>query len=242
MENRPLIEWIVLAFGNLGGRAHLDEVHDEVRRLGYDGGGADLAKLILGRIYELSSDSLKFTGNPNDDLFRHQGRQRSGIWKLRTSERLLDEDGDQNGLSDDANFVPHKDDRRKVIERQIRERRGQQQFRDTLREWYRGHCLVTGCEIPGGAGGMHIIPYRGIKTNNNPVNGLLLRSDIHTLFDLYLLGIEPEGLRVELHQDVVAEYGEFSGVTLHCVGNRRPAREALRLRYEQFRRRRHGSP
>jgi serine/threonine protein kinase len=78
----PLIKWIVTAFRNLGGRAHLKQVYEEVRRLGYEGGGQDLDKIIRTRICDHSSDSPKFTGNPNDDLFRCTER-RSGIWELR---------------------------------------------------------------------------------------------------------------------------------------------------------------
>jgi putative restriction endonuclease len=37
--------------------------------------------------------------------------------------------------------------------------------------------------------------YRGMK-DNDPSNGLLLRTDIHTLYDLNLLGIEPDSLKV----------------------------------------------
>ncbi len=75
--------------------------------------------------------------------------------------------------------------------------------------------------------------YRG-ENDNNAENGLLLRSDIHTLFDLDLLGIEPESLRVELHPDLAEEYGRFADVTLPCAGHQRPSREALRLRYERY--------
>ncbi|MBE9138044.1 HNH endonuclease [Nodosilinea sp. LEGE 07088] len=46
-----------------------------------------------------------------------------------------------------------------------------------------------------------ILPYA--KTgNNNPSNGILLRADIHILFDLNLLPIDPDTLKVFLHPNI----------------------------------------
>jgi putative restriction endonuclease len=60
----------------------------------------------------------------------------------------------------------------------------------------------------------HIKPYRG-DGSDRVDNGLLLRSDIHTLFDLGQLYIEPDNyiIRVveELHE---SEYGKFDGQLL----------------------------
>jgi len=44
----------------------------------------------------------------------------------------------------------------------------------------------------------HIKPYRG-KTDSHLENGLLLRADLHTLFDLNLIGVEPDTLTVRVH-------------------------------------------
>lgn len=150
--------------------------------------------------------------------------------------RLTGQDADDEGLSDNASYVPQEGDRRQLVERQIRERRGQQSFRDALRKRYGNRCLVTGCEILAVLEAAHINPYRG-EDDNHPENGLLLRSDIHTLFDLDLLAIEPEHLRIELHPELVLEYGCFSHVSLGCDGHQTPSLEALSLRYERFRQR-----
>jgi len=238
MRAGPLIEWIVAAFRKLGGRAHLRQVYKEVRRLGYKGGGKDLDKLIRKRIYEHASGSPQFIGKSNNDLFHRHGEERSGLWELRElwKDRLPDEEADRDGSNDDENYDPQEGDRRTVVERQIREQRGQQQFRDALRKRYGDRCLVTGCEILAVLEAAHISPYRG-EDDNHPANGLLLRSDVHTLFDLNLLGIEPERLRIELHPSVVKEYASLADVTLRCAGDQRPTRKGLRSRYEQFRRR-----
>ena len=150
------------------------------------------------------------------------------------AESLTDDEADIVGIGDEVEYVPRGDDRRKIIERQIRERRGQQKFRDSLRTRYGAHCMVTGCEALSVLEAAHIKPYRG-EDDNHPGNSLLLRSDIHTLFDLDLLGIEPESLNVEIHPKVAKAYGSFAGGPLLITAKQRPSPEALRLRYEKFR-------
>ena len=72
--------------------------------------------------------------------------------------------------------------------------------------------------------------------DNKPQNGLLLRADIHTLFDLNLIGIEPDQLQVTLHPAVkaVEMYSSLDGKNLRCDSKRRPSREALSIRFKQF--------
>jgi hypothetical protein len=41
----------------------------------------------------------------------------------------------------------------------------------------------------------HILPYQGPLTNH-PQNGLLLRTDLHTLFDLGLLAVDTETMTI----------------------------------------------
>lgn len=116
----------------------------------------------------------------------------------------------------DEPYVPDGRDDRKVIARQIRERRGQAAFRRELRSRFGDTCPVTGCKIPDLLEAAHINPYRGEK-ENHPSNGLLLRADIHTLFDLDLLGIEPATLQIHVHPKLEGtEYEQFAGARLSC--------------------------
>jgi putative restriction endonuclease len=113
-------------------------------------------------------------------------------------------------------YVPDGRDDRKVIARQIRERRGQAAFRRELRSRFGDTCLVTGCKLPDLLEAAHINPHRGDK-DNHPSNGLLLRADIHTLFDLDLLGIEPTTLQLHVHPRLKGtEYEQFAGRKLAC--------------------------
>jgi 5-methylcytosine-specific restriction protein A len=153
--------------------------------------------------------------------------------KLSRLARLSDEEADQSGS---GSYIPQAGAQRQVIETQIKERRGQQAFRQALSERYGNRCLVTCCEVLAVLEAAHIKPYRG-ENDNHPENGLLLRSDIHTLFDLDLMAVEPNGLHVELHPSIEKEYGHLSGKVLACRNDRRPSLEALKERYKEFKKR-----
>jgi predicted restriction endonuclease len=57
----------------------------------------------------------------------------------------------------------------------------------------------------------HLRPYRG-EGDNHPSNGLLLRSDLHTLFDLGLIGINPEDHTIVIHPALRGtEYEQYDG-------------------------------
>jgi HNH endonuclease len=169
--------------------------------------------------------------------------QAAALWVWLGGSDLIDpglrveEGANPAERNDRLAYQPDGIDRRPIVERQIRERRGQQEFRDAMRRRYQNRCAVTGCEVLAVLEAAHINPYRG-NDDNHEQNGLLLRSDVHTLFDLDLLGIEPENLKVELHPDLAKEYGLFAGVTLHCARNQPISRDALRVRYERFLQRR----
>ena len=80
-------------------------------------------------------------------------------------------------------------DERDARERQLRAmvlRSGQSAFRKELLRAYQGMCAVSGCRVEEVLEAAHILPYRGEHTNQTQ-NGLLLRSDLHILFDRGML-------------------------------------------------------
>jgi hypothetical protein len=164
--------------------------------------------------------------------------QGAGDESALLSISLPDEEADRSGSNDNANYSPLEGDFRQPVEGLIKKRRGWQQFRDALRKRYGNRCVVTGCEVLAVLEAAHIIPYRS-ENDNHPENGLLLRADIHTLFDLDLLAIEPEQLQVDLHPNLAKEkeYGHLTGKVLGCARGQRPSQEALRVRYKQFQKR-----
>lgn len=88
-------------------------------------------------------------------------------------------------------------DARKRIVASVVRRQGQANFRRALLKAYASKCAVTDCAIEALLEAAHIVPYQGVETNVVS-NGLLLRADIHTLFDLGLLWVEPATLFVKL--------------------------------------------
>jgi putative restriction endonuclease len=104
--------------------------------------------------------------------------------------------------------IPEGHDSRDRSIREIAIRRGQRGFRHALTAAYGGRCAISGCAIDGVLEAAHISPYRGVETND-PRNGLLLRSDLHTLFDLHLLTVLPDGT-VRVHPALQgSEYAAF---------------------------------
>lgn len=71
-------------------------------------------------------------------------------------------------------------------------RRGQAAFRAKLLEAYDNRCAITGCDVTEALEAAHILPFRGKHTHVID-NGLLLRADLHTLFDLGLIWVNEEG-------------------------------------------------
>ncbi|QBR00266.1 HNH endonuclease [Paraburkholderia pallida] len=129
-------------------------------------------------------------------------------------------------------------DARRRVMREISLRRGQSQFRERLIKRYGSACQITRCTFPGLVEAAHIRPYA--KTNDNGVlNGLLLRSDLHTLFDLYLLSVEPESMAVSLHPALLAiGYAPYDGAQLFVNETSGPDSHALVEHWNLFSRRR----
>ncbi len=92
--------------------------------------------------------------------------------------------------------------------------------------------MITGCATLDVLEAAHIVPFRGAEYDNLE-NGLLLRSDVHTLFDLDLLGINPASLTVALSPRVAREYAELQNRRLLCDGDQ-PSRPVLERRWEEF--------
>jgi putative restriction endonuclease len=103
-----------------------------------------------------------------------------------------------------------EEDARRRVARSIVARLGQPKFRSELFAAYGGRCAISGCNVRAVLEAAHIRPYLGTHTNSVS-NGLLLRADLHTLFDLGLLKIEPTSRKVVLAEALEkSEYGRFN--------------------------------
>ncbi|MBD2564285.1 MULTISPECIES: WD40 domain-containing protein [Nostoc] len=154
------------------------------------------------------------------------------FWKQ--DESILDstiKDVDNSGFFQPENIQ----DARNYILSSIVRRRGQQAFRKKILAVYNKECTVTGCNAEQALEAAHIYPYKGDDTNEI-WNGLILRSDIHTLFDLYLLTIHPETNKVCIAPELQnTSYGELNGKTIRLPKDTTlyPNKEALKWHYKQ---------
>lgn len=131
-----------------------------------------------------------------------------------------------------ASFDPTSlEDGRKRIQAAIVARQGQGRFRRQVLAAYGGRCAITDCDVEAALEAAHIVPYRGAQTNAVQ-NGLLLRADLHTLFDLGLLAIDAATLTVRLHASLAkSSYGALASkaVRLPQDPGLRPHPDALEL-------------
>jgi hypothetical protein len=138
----------------------------------------------------------------------------------------------QAGEDDDDDRGP--EDRRQFAA--ISVRRGQPEFREKLLAAWQRTCAVTGCRIVGLLEAAHISPHSE-GTDYRTSNGLLLRADIHTLFDLGLLSIDSH-CRVHLADAIqFSEYRQYLGKQIDRLPERSadaPSHEALAKRHSEF--------
>jgi len=119
--------------------------------------------------------------------------------------------------------------------RAIKTRRGQEKFRKLLLKAYEKKCAITGCEIVELLEAAHIKPHAE-KPNYAVTNGLLLRADLHTLFDLGMIALNAQ-LQVELAPALLpSEYRKLEGkkITHPQLIAEMPSAEALEQRYRDF--------
>lgn len=90
----------------------------------------------------------------------------------------------------------------------------QNQFKEKLMDAYQRCCSISGCKTECALQAAHIFP-AGNEGSFDVRNGLLLRADIHLLFDKGLIRIEPETLKIHLSKSVTdSEYQKFQGKKL----------------------------
>ncbi|MFJ6022114.1 HNH endonuclease [Nocardiopsis alba] len=122
----------------------------------------------------------------------------------------------------------------------VRRRLGQEAFKLALVDAYRGRCAVTGTDVPPTLEAAHIHPV-GKGGLHRLDNGLLLRADVHKLFDAGYLTITPESkIRVSpllrSHHFSAAEYyTSLEGATISLPSRREdhPSKDALSWHEEQ---------
>jgi putative restriction endonuclease len=116
----------------------------------------------------------------------------------------------------------------------VHPRLGQGSFRIVVTDAYERRCAVTGERVLPVLEAAHVKPYSegGLHRVDN---GLLLRSDLHTLFDRGCVTIT-EDLRVEVSKRIKEEFQNGRDYyALHGHALRRPAHENEKLAVENIR-------
>ena len=84
-------------------------------------------------------------------------------------------------------------------------RLGQGSFRILVTDAYQRRCAITGEKTLPVLEAAHIRPY-ALDGHHEVSNGILLRSDLHTLFDRGYLGIDPEDLKVVVSSRIKEQF------------------------------------
>ena len=107
--------------------------------------------------------------------------------------------------------------------RLVERRAGQGKFREAVLDHFGSRCVISGCDVADVLDAAHIVPYASEK-DQDPSRALLLRADLHVLFDRGLLTIEQRGGKawVKVHEDLEGTelYGDLEGAP-HGAGRLR---------------------
>ncbi|GGU54980.1 HNH endonuclease [Lentzea flava] len=117
----------------------------------------------------------------------------------------------------------------------VRVRRGQGPFRSALLAKYGDECAFTGRMPVDALEAAHLYSYAATGEHHND-GGLLMRRDVHRLFDLGFLAVHPDTFHIDVHP-ALAPYEEYT--SLHDKPLRpkltSAQREWLRKHWEQMR-------
>lgn len=174
-------------------------------------------------------------GRPDPNLFRACPQLSStSADQLRQLLDLPPQASIESAEAEDIPLTGGDDD--EYRQQTIKSRRGQQRFRQALLKAYGGRCVVTGCRVEDLLEAAHITPHAD-HTDYRVSNGLLLRSDIHTLFDLNLLVIDGS-YRVKMSERLrYSEYWTYNGRLLDRFPDKsaeQPSRDTLAIRTAQL--------
>ena len=156
-------------------------------------------------------------------------------WIVLGTSTLTIADGQRSGtltwVADDQEpFVVEWCDSRKYHRGLARPE--QAAFRGGVMELFGSKCAITECTAHEALEAAHVIPVSD-GGGYAPDNGILLRRDIHRLFDLNLVAIDPECLEVNIAKQIANDYGYYakSPVNLPDGG---PRAGDFGRRWEQF--------
>lgn len=131
---------------------------------------------------------------------------------------------------------PTPESQRNRVMREIQQRLGQGKFRERVLAAYEKKCAITGFDAEQSLDAALIQPYCDGGSDNTS-NGILLRSDIHNLYDFNLLSIHPKTRRVHLAAPLLTtQYAKLENVLIREPKNaaNKPGLKALEERWVEF--------
>jgi hypothetical protein len=157
---------------------------------------------IKNKILELKKNNKNMN---NDAIYENLLKNNGEIWENK-----------EDNYEEYINFIMY--DLYQYINPKYEEKEKRQNqflFRKELEERYK-HCVISNSSIIT-CQACHIIPFAECeeKDKYNVSNGLLLRSDLHVLFDKKLLKINPDTLQIEISKEILEDennnkiYGEY---------------------------------
>lgn len=99
------------------------------------------------------------------------------------------------------------------VERMVRQRVGQNKFRDAMLDYWGGACAVTGVALPEVLRASHAKPWADCATDAERLdvfNGFLLSANLDALFDRFLISFDEQG--------VLIISSELAGIDLQPLG------------------------
>ena len=174
---------------------------------------APLLKKVLATHDSLRN--LSIIRQPRGGNFKVSPAQWKMLRRLVSQERAAIPTRIFHAANQEGAFDPEntKDARERILATIVR-RRGQPEFRQKLLSLYGGKCVLTGCDAEQALEAVHIQPYKG-KHTNHPRNGMLMRADLHTLFDLHLIAVDTSNMTILLAPALKStSYGILQGKNL----------------------------
>lgn len=100
----------------------------------------------------------------------------------------------ERAINEQAEEIDQAEEERKTAV--VKARPGQQRFREEAMRRHNSRCVVTGYSVEEVLEAAHVIPHTGAPEFEVPENSLVLRRDIHALFDAHLIAIHPKSNKI----------------------------------------------
>ena len=208
----------------LASARHLARVRVAVIGQGYevgiDSGSATLAQ-ELARTFATSQTGATTFVLSSEALLAHWLRRAAALSQALPNQAVIA--FEQQVQTELAELAPAAAQNTEVL-RMVRQRVGQQAYRQAMMDYWGGACAVTGIALPQALRASHAKPWAECTTDAERLdvyNGFLLSANLDALFDSFLISFSEEG-GVLVSEHIAQPDRERLGVVSHG---------ALRLRW-----------